>query len=403
MNTRLHRYTSICGYHLGLKSKEERDALDAAGHTFVKDYDLYFYNCTNRRCTRSHNRKEAIELFYNHPEIWFDYVRDSTGKGRIPRRYIYQPFQAIRTSITSLRNEIEKYTKPPCYSIVDGDVCKDAHCEREHDPRRIHMYFVYHPDEYFAMLTHKISRGFMGVSLEVGTERAERERKGYYEMLAEFKHYGIRPLGIDSAMVYMQKPSLEGILNKVTSATMAGYVESVHNYIVSLPDASDFCREMCNLVVSEAAKYQRFINLYQSFVSLVMNSEGMGAYESVFVSELCAAITREFNARFSKLSGFPVGYEFPDENLLQKEIRNVLQFESLFNNVPQLKEDFERRIDSIVSNANVSANMIVIPYIIDMSHCPRKKYRALYEQVMKLEPSSFVSKLKFKLMDLLGM
>ena len=392
-------FNSICHYHMGRKNNETIEKLDAEGHVFEREYDLYFNDCFNKRCRRSHDRATCINYFYVHPEKWFDYVVNAIAH-RVPMRFIYHHFRPITTHDPTLMLTIARYSKRPCYSVIDGVRCRNPRCRLCHNKSEINMYYIYHPNVYLDDLVYKISK----LDEKEDMAAIERIRPEYLSMLEQFKRHGVNPANTSAVVIKSQVDDniVMAMLNKISSLNVMEFVEATNRYALENSEKIDsIIRTICKESASVVVRFPKMMDIYYTYVNTLHRSTVFSGKLSEFINQTIAYIDVEWNNRYVMLTGHPVDYEFPNENLVQREMANAIEYLLKYGS-GQIYDHGVAKLLEIINGSNKTENMIIIPYILKFSgYVSTSVLQRLFENTSSLPASSFKSKLRFALMDAL--
>lgn len=387
---------------MGRKNDATIRELDESGHNFTSDYDLYFNDCTNKRCRFSHDRAACIRYFYAHTQEWFDYAVHAITVSRIPTYFIYSHFRPIVTHDPDLMNTIARYNRRPCYSVMDGVRCRNPKCKGCHDKRAITMYYVYHPDVYISDLLYKIGKLNERGQLQ---QNLSQIRADYLSMLEQFAKYNIRPanaVSITDCKVQDDDVMVMKIINTITTTNVREFVEATNRYTLENPTKivgiiNTICKESASFV----ANFPKMLEVYYAYVNGLHHSTVFASKLQYFVDTTITYLNIEWDKRYEQLKGHSIIDDLPDENLAQRELSNIIAYELMYTSGP-IYDVGVCKLQEVILGCNKDENMILAPYVIKFSeHIPKSILRVLFEKSTSLPASSFKSKLRFALMDAL--
>ena len=396
---------------MGQKPNAVITKLDAEGHVFEREYDLYFNDCTNPRCRHSHDRAACINYFYTHPDHWFDYVVNAI-KNRVPIRFIYRHFRPITTHDPQLINTIARYNKRPCFSTIDDVPCRNRRCSSSHNKAEIRMYYIYHPNVYLDDLVYKISK----LDEREMFAEIEKIRPSYLSMLKDFDDHKIKPAAtyglFQTCNTSYKRLKIEtqrdddavitSIINKITEITVNEYVEATNRYVLDNPDKIDsVITTICKLSASSIAMNKKMMPNYYAYVNGLHHSTVFTSKLQFFIEKTIEYIDIEWNTRYEQLSGHPFDYEFPDGNLILNEISNIIRYLLNYGS-GVIYEHGKLKVIETINNCNKTENIIIAPYVLKYGKViPKHILENMLESTKSLPACPYKSKLRFAIMDAL--
>lgn len=386
---------------MGRKNDATIKALDDSGHNFDKEYDLYFNDCTNKRCRFSHDRAACIRYFYAHTQEWFDYAVHAITMSRIPTYFIYSHFRPIVTHDPVLMNTVTRYSRRPCYSVMDGTRCRNSKCKGSHG-REATMYYVYHPDVYISDLLYKI-----GKLNEIGQlqENLQQIRADYLSMLEQFAKYSIRPANAVSITDCKQQDNdamITKIINTITHVNVREFVEATNRYALENPHKmATIINAICKESASFVSRYPKMMSSYYTYVNGLHHSTVFAPMLQYFIDTTIKYLNIEWDGRYELLKGHDILDDLPDENLAQRELSNIITYELMYTS-GAIYDVAVRKLQEIVRECDKNENMMLAPHVVKFSKfIPKQFLQTLFDKSSSLPASTFKSKLRFALMDAL--
>ena len=424
---RIIDFTNICRFHMGIVDEDIWRRLEGEGHTFQKEPELFFETCRriHSGCTKSHDRESCINYFYVHPEEWFEFAWISVSKLKTPRKRLYKLYRPIITHDPSVQREIDRNSIRPCYSIIDGYRCRNPRCNKIHKLPDVELYYLYHPDVYVDDLTYKLSNIAKNMRDPALDEKVNTERQFYLHMLELFKAHNIKPSHILKHDVReKQRPSsskedglrqligqysktIQAIINRITETTLTDHIEETCAFLDDIEEATtpSIVKLMCDECITKASRESKYTSLYNSYISAVINSTTVEPYKSEFVQTMIESCEQKFNTVFDSFKGVPIDHEFPDDNLIQKEIAKLIRFMLLFNKVPPIKEKGHEIIMEIINDSKSNQCLIELPYALcipeALEYISKGKLQEILKNATTLPASVYRSRLRFTIMDIL--
>lgn len=420
-------YTNICRYHMGIVDETIWRRLEAEGHTFQKEPELFFETCRRMHsgCTRSHDRESCINYFYTHPEAWFEFAWISVSRLGTPRKHLYKLYRPIITHNPDFQREINRNSIRPCYSAIDGRPCRNPSCRYVHKREDIERYYLYHPDVYVDDLTYKLSDIAKNMRDPRLDEKVNVERQIYLRMIKQFEKINIKPSHITRHIIREKQspPSseedrkhqvmkwydekLQPIINRITDATLVDHVEETCSFLddTEKSDILTVVRLMCNECAMKASRESKYTSLYNHYMSAIINSTAVNEYREEFVQTMIDSCEQMFSKAFDSFVGVPVDHEFPDDNLPQKETARLIRFMILFDKVPPIKEKGHEIIMKIIGDSKSDQCLIELPYVIcipeALKYISKDQLNEILKNATALPPSRYRSRLRFSIMDIL--
>ena len=202
---------------------------------------------------------------------------------------------------------------------------------------------------------------------------------------------------------------IESTFNKLALASCDEFVEATCVYMEGKePEVlENIVKTICYQAVWHYVRMPVVEEAYVHYMDRIMHTTFVvdSNYLPLFYEKMIEQSNVMFQKKYKQLEGHPPDFEFPDDNLLPIETARIIQFLLRFTSFPPIADCGFNMLKNIVSHPEHDANLILLPYILKIPQkgfgIPKPVLQQMYDKVVSLPESSFRSKLRFKLMDLL--